>query len=113
MVLVGLLLLFLPVVGLLGLFAGGIGLGFLFLAKGLWNGKGWSLEIIFVLTAIGIIAAVVFLLLYGTGAPILAAYQLWYLGRPHIRNFFDTIDRTTPSWGYKPLPATDQVDLEE
>jgi hypothetical protein len=103
----GLLIFFLPVFGIIGVLAGGIGIGFLFLARGLWTGKEWSLEIMFVITAIGMIISIVFLLFYRTGTPILAAYQLWYLGRPHIRDFFGTLDKTTPSWGYKPLPATD------
>src|SRR5436853_766415 len=102
----GLLLFFLPIVGLVGVLAGGIGLGFIFLAKGLWTGKGWSLETMLVIAVIGVVAGIVLFLLYGTGAPIVMAYQLWYLRRPHLHRFFyDSLNARTPS--LRPLPITD------
>ena len=83
----GIFLLFLPVIGIIGLIIAGLGLAFFKLGKGLWEGKEWSREIMLVLSAIGVISSVV-LEFRGAGNPILAIYQLWYLRRPHVSNYF-------------------------
>ena len=82
----GVFLLFLPVIGIIGLIIAGLGLAFFKLGKGLWDGKKWSHEIMLVLSAVGIIVSVVL------GNPILAVYQLWYLRRPHVSNYFRLAD---------------------
>ena len=94
----GLLLLFLPIVGLYGVVVGGIGLGSFFLARGLLIGKRWSLDVMSFLTAISIIIGIFLLVLYGIGSPVLAASQFWYLRRPHLRRFFYDSVYLTPSY---------------
>jgi len=81
------ILLFLPVVGILGVLVGAVGVGFFKLGKGLWDGKGWAQEIMMLLSVIGIIVSLV-LLPRGEGNPILSLFQLWYLRRPHVSQFF-------------------------
>src|SRR5437762_4357438 len=55
------ILLFLPVVGILGVLVGAVGVGFFELGKGLWDGKGWAQEIMMLLSVIGIIVSLVLL----------------------------------------------------
>src|SRR2546428_836708 len=84
-------LLLLPLIGLIGVIVGAFGLGLLWLGKGLWDGKEWALQIMFVVVVIGIIVSLISLLFGLTilaGNLILAFYQLWYLQRPHVRDFF-------------------------
>jgi hypothetical protein len=80
-------LLFLPVLGILGVIIGAIGLGFFTLAKALWEGKEWAQQVMLVLSGLSIALSLV-LLLQGLGSPILALFQFWYLRRPHVNNFF-------------------------
>jgi hypothetical protein len=95
----GLLLLFLPVVGLGGVVIGGFGLGAFFLARGLWIGKRWSLDVMSFLTAISVIIGTIFLLISGIGTPVLVASEFWYLRRPHLRRFFyDSLETIPPYW---------------
>jgi len=91
----GVFLLFMPVVGIIGVIIAGLGLGFFKLGKGLWDGKEWSREIMLVLSAIGIIISFV-LEFAGLGNPILAIYQLWYLRRPYAANYFRLAYAVTP-----------------
>lgn len=81
------LLLLLPVIGLVGVIVGGIGLGIIWLGKGLWEGNDVALMITIWLSAIGIVVGL-FGFVFGLGVPILAFYQLWYLRRPYVTGFF-------------------------
>jgi len=91
----GVFLLFMPVVGIIGVIIAGFGLGFFKLGKGLWDGKEWSREIMLILSAIGIIISFV-LEFAGLGNPILVIYQLWYLRRPYVANYFRLAYAVTP-----------------
>lgn len=83
----GVILLFLPVIGIIGVIIVGLGLAFFKLGKGLWDGKEWSREIMLALSGIGVIISLA-LEFRGVGNPILAIYQLWYLRRLHVSNYF-------------------------
>lgn len=93
LVIEGILLLFLPVLGIIGVASAGIGIGLFKLAKGLFDGEFWALEIMFVLTVIGIISGIVIGFVvspYGFGIPLPSLFQLWYLRRPNVSKFFET-----------------------
>ena len=95
----GLLLLFLPVPGIIGVVFAGIGIGFFKLSKGLWDAHAWALEVMLVLTVIGILVGIVVGIItsqLGFGIPILSFFQLWYLRRPNVGDFFN-IDSLTKS----------------
>lgn len=91
----GVFLLFLPVIGIIGVIIAGFGLVFFKLGKGLWDGKEWSREIMLVLSALAIIISFV-LEFAALGNPILAIYQLWYLRRPYVANYFRLAYAVTP-----------------
>jgi len=83
----GILLLFLPILGIIGAGAAAVGVGLVYLGRGLWNGREWALTVETVVTIIAIIsgfAAVAF----HQGNPTLAIFQLWYLRRPYVEEFF-------------------------
>ena len=89
-----------------------LGLGFLYLGRSLWKGKDWSLSIMQVLTVIDIVAFTVLLVAFRSGNPLLAIFQLWYLRRPHVPNFFNPPVTTFDDLpGRNPLTANvrDQV----
>jgi hypothetical protein len=89
----GLVLLLLPIIGLLGVAIGALGVGFFKLGKDLWDGKEWALQVMQVLSVIGIIVSLALLPFYPNyGAPILALFQFWYLRRPHVHNYFQQYD---------------------
>ena len=88
----GLILLFLPVPGITGIVLAAIGIGFFKLAKGLSDGHAWALEVMLVLTVIGILGGVVVGIIVsqlGFGIPILSLFQLWYLRRSNVADFFN------------------------
>ncbi len=86
----GLVLLLLPVIGLVGVLLGGAGIGFLWLAKKLLEGSATAREIQFFLTVIGLIASP-FAILFGLGNPIISLFELWYLRRAYVMNFFQSV----------------------
>jgi hypothetical protein len=89
----GILLLFLPVLGIIGAGALAVGVGLVYLGRGLWNGREWALTVGTVVTVIAIIsgfAAVAF----RQGNPTLAIFQLWYLRRPYVEEFFQDSSAT-------------------
>lgn len=83
----GLLLLLLPIIGLIGVIVVGLGVGFVWLGKGLWEGNTLALAITIWFSAIGILVGFVGFV-FGLGVPILAFYQLWYLRRLNVTSFF-------------------------
>jgi hypothetical protein len=98
----GIVLLLLPVAGIVGIVLAGLGIGFFKLAKGLIDGDVWALEIMLVVTAIGIIAGIVLGLVVSQlsfGIPLLSLFQLWYLRRPNVAKFFD-VESTYPRSSY-------------
>lgn len=87
----GVLWLFLPVIGIVGVVLAGLGIGFFKLAKGIADGDVWALEIMFVLTVVGIIAGIILGLAFSQfyfGVPLISLFQLWYLRRRNVSNFF-------------------------
>jgi len=90
----GILLLFLPIFGIIGVIVIAIGVAIIYLGKGLWNGAEWAVGIQTILTIIGIIAGFVGLAFH-SGNPTLAIFQVWYLRRPYVREFFQRLDSTT------------------
>lgn len=83
----GAVLLFSAVIGIIGLAVVGLGFAFFRLGKGLWDGKEWSRKILLILSTIGIVISLV-LEFRGLGNPIPEIYQVWYLTRPRISNYF-------------------------
>ncbi len=83
----GLVLLLLPVIGLAGVIIGGLGLGFLWIAKKQLEGMEIGRTIALLQSLLGIIASPI-AILYGLSAPILAMFQFWYLRRPYVKDFF-------------------------
>ena len=88
----GLVLLFLPILGIVGVAFLGLGVGFIMLAKGLLDGKLWALQVMLALTLIGIVAGVVLGIIVSQlsfGIPLLSLFQLWYLRRQNVLSYFD------------------------
>ena len=90
-VLEGVFLLFVPVLGIIGVGIAGCGLGLCWLSKGLFEGEDWALTVMIVITIIGILAGVAAWLIISPlalGIPVLSLFQLWYLLRPNVSRFF-------------------------
>src|SRR6266567_8519255 len=83
----GLVLLLLPIIGLAGVIIGGLGLGFLWIAKKQLEGVEVGRTIALFQSLLGIFASPI-AILYGLFAPILALFQFWYLRRPYVKDFF-------------------------
>jgi hypothetical protein len=90
----GVVLLFLPVIGIIGAAIAAVGIGLAYLGRGLWNGREWALTIETIVTVIQIISAFA-ALAFRLGNPTLTVVQLWYLRRPNVQEFFETQDSTT------------------
>ena len=78
----GLVLLFLPILGIVRVAFSGLGVGFIMLAKGLLDGKLWALQVMLALTLIGMVTGVVLGIIVSQqsfGIPLLSLFQLWYL----------------------------------
>ncbi len=106
----GILLLFLPVLGIIGAGAVAAGVGLVYLGRGLWNGREWALPVETVVTVIAIIsgfAAVAF----HQGNPTLAIFQLWYLRRPYVEEFFQDTTTTWSSGLKQPVSRTENTCL--
>jgi hypothetical protein len=92
--LTGVVLLFLPVFGVVGVAIAGVGVGLAYLGRGLWNGREWALTIETIVSVVQIISAFA-ALAFRLGNPTLAIFQLWYLKRPNVQEFFEMQDGTT------------------
>ena len=106
--LAGILLLFLPVLGIIGAGAVGVGVGLVYLGRGLWNGREWALTVATVVAVIAIIsgfAAVAF----RQGNPTLAIFQLWYLRRPYVEEFFQDSTTMLSSSLKQPVARTEKT----
>jgi hypothetical protein len=88
----GLVLLFLPILGIVGVAFSGLGVGLIMLAKGLLDGKLWALQVMLALTLIGMVAGVVLGIIVSQqsfGIPLLSLFQLWYLRRQNVLSYFE------------------------
>lgn len=88
----GLVLLFLPILGIVGVAFSGLGVGFIMLAKGLLDGKLWALQVMLALTLIGMVVGVVLGIIVSQqsfGIPLLSLFQLWYLRRQNVLSYFE------------------------
>jgi uncharacterized membrane protein HdeD (DUF308 family) len=68
-----------------------LGIAYLVMAYGLWKGKGWAWTITLILSAIGIIVAIVSIVLGNVAAIINAIIHgivIYYLYRPNVKAFF-------------------------
>ena len=104
----GILLLFLPVLGIIGAGAVAVGVGLVYLGRGLWNGREWALTVETVVAVIAIIsgfAAVAF----HQGNPTLAIFQLWSLRRPYVEEFFQDNITTGSSSLSQPVSRTEDT----
>jgi uncharacterized membrane protein (DUF2068 family) len=68
-----------------------LGIAYLVMAYGLWKGKGWAWTITLILSAIGIIVAVVSIATGNVGgiiSIIINGVIIYYLYRPNVKAFF-------------------------
>jgi hypothetical protein len=68
-----------------------LGIAYLVMAYGLWKGKEWAWTITLILSAIGIIVAIVTIVLGNVAAIINAIIHgivIYYLYRPNVKAFF-------------------------
>src|ERR671918_2643634 len=68
-----------------------LGIASFVMAYGLWKGKGWAWTITLILSAIGIIVAIVSIILGNVAAIINAIIHgivIYYLYRPNVKAFF-------------------------
>ena len=68
-----------------------LGIAYLVMAYGLWKGKGWAWTITLILSAIGIIVAIVSVAAGNVSAIISIIIQgivIYYLYRPNVKAFF-------------------------
>jgi len=68
-----------------------LGIAYMVMAYGLWKGKGWAWTITLILSAIGIILAIVSIATGNVTAIVSAVIQgvvIYYLFRPNVRLFF-------------------------
>ena len=68
-----------------------LGIAYLVMAYGLWKGKGWAWTITLILSAIGIIVAVVSIATGNVGgiiSIIINGVIIYYLYRPSVKAFF-------------------------
>lgn len=93
----GIVLLFLPIAGIIGVALIAVGAGIGYLGKALLNGDGWAKTVQTVLTFFGIVLGFVGLAFH-TWNPVLAIFQIWYLRRPNVLEFFEMPYETT-LWG--------------
>lgn len=99
----GVVLLFLPIIGIVGAAITAVGIGLAYLGKGLWNGREWALTVETIVTVIQIISAFA-ALAFRLGNPTLTIFQLWYIRRPFVQEFFETQDSTTLWSGHVSTP---------
>jgi hypothetical protein len=83
----GIALLFLPIIGIVGVIVIAIGVGLAYLGRALLNGAEWAALVQIVIAFVGIIVGFVGLALH-SGNPVLPIFQLWYLRRPYVQEFF-------------------------
>jgi uncharacterized membrane protein (DUF2068 family) len=82
--------LFLLIIGI-GIILLALGIAYLVMAYGLWKGKGWAWTITLILSAIGIIVAVVSIATGNVGgiiSIIINGVIIYYLYRPNVKAFF-------------------------
>ena len=82
--------LFLLIIGI-GIILLALGIAYLVMAYGLWKGKAWAWTITLILSAIGIIVAIVSIVLGNVAAIINAIIHgivIYYLYRPNVKAFF-------------------------
>jgi uncharacterized membrane protein HdeD (DUF308 family) len=68
-----------------------LGIAYLVMAYGLWKGKGWAWTITLILSAIGIIVALVSIAFGNVAAiinVIIHGIVIYYLYRPNVKAFF-------------------------
>jgi uncharacterized membrane protein HdeD (DUF308 family) len=68
-----------------------LGIAYLVMAYGLWKGKGWAWTITLILSAIGIIVAIVSIATGNVGAIIsiiINGVIIYYLYKPNVKAFF-------------------------
>jgi uncharacterized membrane protein HdeD (DUF308 family) len=68
-----------------------LGIAYLIMAYGLWKGRGWAWTITLILSAIGIIVAIVSIAAGNVGAivtMIIHGVVIYYLYRPNVKAFF-------------------------
>jgi hypothetical protein len=68
-----------------------LGIAYLVMAYGLWKGKGWAWTITLILSAIGIIVAIVSIAAGNVAAiinVIIHGVVIYYLYRPNVKAFF-------------------------
>ena len=90
---VGLTLIFIPVVGIFigsGLFI--LGLAYFLVAYGLWNERSWAWTLTLILSGIGIIVGIGSIIVGNIGSiihTIINAIIIYYLSRPTVKSFFN------------------------
>ena len=68
-----------------------LGIAYLVMAYGLWKGKGWAWTITLILSAIGIVVALVSIAFGNVAAiinVIIHGVVIYYLYRPNVKTFF-------------------------
>ncbi len=77
-----------PFFGILALVSIALGILYFILGWGLWTGKGWAWVLGVVLSVIGIIMGILSIKGGGILTIIINAIILYYLYRPHVKEFF-------------------------
>jgi hypothetical protein len=68
-----------------------LGIAYMVMAYGLWKGRGWAWTITLILSAIGIVVALVSIAAGNVGAIIniiIHGIVIYYLYRPNVKTFF-------------------------
>ncbi|MDQ4014204.1 MAG: hypothetical protein M3136_00360 [Thermoproteota archaeon] len=68
-----------------------LGIAYLVMAYGLWKGKGWAWTITLILSAIGIVVALISIAAGNIGAIlsiVIHGVVIYYLYRPNVKAFF-------------------------
>lgn len=76
---------------LIGIVPLALGIAYLVMAYGLWKGKGWAWTITLILSAIGIVVALVSIAFGNVAAiinVIIHGIVIYYLYRPNVKAFF-------------------------
>ncbi|MGH9990307.1 MAG: hypothetical protein ACREAS_07715 [Nitrososphaera sp.] len=82
--------LFLLIIGI-GIILLALGIAYLVMAYGLWKGKGWAWTITLILSAIGIVVALISIAAGNIGAIfsiVIHGVVIYYLYRPNVKAFF-------------------------
>lgn len=102
--LAGIVLLFLPIFGIIGVAIIALGAGLVYVGKWLWEGSEWGLWISTILVIIAVVLGIGELP-FRLGNPVVAIFQLWYLRLPHVQGYFHeytTTSRIAVSTGQPP-----------